>query len=100
MLVHVCRAKARSSSPPRLRIFDSAEESCPGKGRPGRVAIPAVVEITKRLKPGRLQGGVRRVSPLLIVIKPEFPKTVPDCPLRSFEIADTPFGTHPQTCDV
>ncbi len=40
----VCRAKARCSG--RCK-------SCPGKGRPDRVAIPAAMEVTKWSKPGR-----------------------------------------------
>jgi len=48
VLVHVRRAKVRCSS---------RWKSCPGKGRPGRVAILAVVEATKRLKPGRKEAA-------------------------------------------
>ena len=53
VLVHVCRAKVRRSS--RCK-------SCPGKGRRGRVAIPAIVEVTKRLKPGRQKAAKGRLQ--------------------------------------
>ena len=39
-------------------------KSCPGKGRPGRVAIPAAMEVTKWSKPGRQEGGVQAVCKL------------------------------------
>ena len=42
----------------RERFFVPAGcESRPGKGRPGRVAIPAAVEVTKRSKPGRKKAA-------------------------------------------
>ena len=44
VVVQVCRAKARCSS--RCK-------SCPGTGRPDRVAIPAAMEVTKWSKPGK-----------------------------------------------
>jgi len=57
VLVHVCRAKVRWSSGCKSRR---------GKGRPGRVAIPATAEATRRSKPGRqeaTQGRLREGRP-------------------------------------
>jgi hypothetical protein len=48
VLVQVRRAKVRCSN---------RCESCPGKGRPGRVAIPAAAEVTKRPEPGRKEAA-------------------------------------------
>ncbi len=48
VVVQVCRAKVRCSN---------RWKSCPGKGRPGRVAIPAAMEATKWSKPGRQKAA-------------------------------------------
>ena len=53
VLVHVCRDKVRCSN--RCK-------SCPGKGRPGRVAIPAAMEVTKWSKPGRKKAAFGRLQ--------------------------------------
>ncbi len=45
------------SPPTGARASDLSKQSRPGKGRPSRVAIPAVVEATKRLKPGRKEAA-------------------------------------------
>jgi len=37
-------------------------KSCPGKGRPGRVAIPAAMEVTKWSKPGRHKTASGRLQ--------------------------------------
>jgi len=49
VLVQVRRAKVRCSN---------RCESCPGKGRPGRVAISAVAEVTKWPEPGRQKAAL------------------------------------------
>jgi hypothetical protein len=51
--VQVCRVKVRCSS---------RWKSCPGKGRPGRVAIPAAMEVTKWSKPGRQKAALGRLQ--------------------------------------
>jgi hypothetical protein len=53
VLVHVCRAKVRCSN---------RWKSCPGKGRPGRVAIPAAREVTNGSKPGRHKAAFGRLQ--------------------------------------
>jgi hypothetical protein len=49
----VCREKVRCSS---------RWKSCPGKGRPGRVAILTDVEVTKRSKLGRQKAAKGRLQ--------------------------------------
>ena len=52
-MVQVCREKA-------LRF--SRRKSCPGKGRPGRVAIPAPMDVTIWSKPGMKSWAGKRRS--------------------------------------
>ncbi len=48
-----CAVKVRCSN---------RRKSCPGKGRPGRVAIPAAMEVTKWSKPGRKKAASGRLQ--------------------------------------